>query len=52
MKNKLASALEWALAHKRAVAAVAVVAIPLIARAVPGFPAEDALRVARLFLGA
>lgn len=45
-------ALDWALAHKRSILGVAVVALPLLSRYVPGFPAEEVLSLLRSFLGA
>lgn len=46
------TALTWVVTHRRKVLAAAIVAIPLLSRYVPGFPADDVLSVLRAFLGA
>jgi hypothetical protein len=51
-ENKWAVALGWALRNRRKIAAALVVALPLLARLVPGFPADDVLSVLRTYLGA
>lgn len=50
--SRIREALYWAVAHRRKILAVAVVALPLVARVVPGFPAEEVLTVVTGFLGA
>lgn len=42
----------WAVAHRRKVAAAIVVALPLISRALPSFPADDVLSFLRMYFGA
>ncbi|MCX4572297.1 hypothetical protein OHB41_03670 [Streptomyces sp. NBC_01571] len=42
----------WVWRNRRKVAAVALVAVPVVARCLPGFPAEEAVSVLRAFLGA
>lgn len=50
--NKLTAAWDWVRANRKTVLAVAVVAIPLISRAIPAFPADELVSVLRAFLGA
>lgn len=38
----------WVIAHRRKLYAVSVVAIPLVARYVPGFPTDEVLSVIRV----
>ena len=45
-------AVRWVVANRRKIYAAAVVAIPLVSRYVPGFPADEILGVLRAFLGA
>lgn len=50
--SKLGRVARWTWTHRRKVAAVALVAIPILARYVPGFPAAEAVSLLRTFLGA
>jgi hypothetical protein len=52
MKAKATELARWAWRNRRKVAATAIVAIPIAARYLPGFPADEALAVLRSFLGA
>lgn len=45
-------AARWVVENRRKIYAAAVVAIPLVARYVPGFPSDEILGVLRVFLGA
>lgn len=49
---KVRDVARWVWRNRRKVAAAAIIAIPLAARYVPGFPADDAVSVLRAFLGA
>jgi hypothetical protein len=51
-ESQWAAALGWAVRNRRKIAAALVVALPLLARLVPGFPADDVLSVLRTYLGA
>jgi hypothetical protein len=44
-------ALKWCVAHRRKLIAGAIVALPLVSRFVPGFPADVFVDVLRSFLG-
>ncbi|MGW6754537.1 hypothetical protein [Streptomyces sp. NPDC055006] len=48
---KVAKALAWVAAHRRKIYGVIVVALPLVARYVPGFPADAVLKIVQAFLG-
>lgn len=50
--SKLREALYWAVAHRRKLASALVVALPLVAHLVPGFPSEEILRALRVYVGA
>ncbi|MGW5637124.1 hypothetical protein [Streptomyces sp. NPDC003832] len=50
--SKLREALYWAVAHRRKLAAAVVVALPLVARLVPGFPDDVIADALRAYLGA
>ncbi|MFF7408692.1 hypothetical protein [Streptomyces lydicus] len=50
--GKMRTALAWLTKHRRKVYAVVVVLLPLVARYVPGFPADEILSVVRGILGA
>ncbi len=45
-------AVRWFAANRGKILGVAVVALPLVARYVPSFPADAVLSVVRAFLGA
>lgn len=45
-------AFVWLLANRRKVVSVAIVALPIVSRFVPGFPSDEILSVLRGFLGA
>lgn len=49
--SRLSDAGRWLAENRRKVYAVAVVALPLVSRYVPGFPSEEILSVARVILG-
>ncbi|MEU0245164.1 hypothetical protein ABZ192_12665 [Streptomyces sp. NPDC006235] len=51
-ENKWAAALGWALRNRRKIAAALVVALPLLARLVPGFPDDVLLDALKAYLGA
>lgn len=44
-------ALDWVRAHKRLTLTVSAVALPVVARYVPGFPSSEVLSALRLVLG-
>jgi hypothetical protein len=48
----LREALYWAVANRRKILSVAIVALPIVSRFVPGFPSDEILAVLRGFLGA
>ncbi|MGX1133198.1 hypothetical protein RKD49_005388 [Streptomyces glaucescens] len=48
----MGKALEWAKAYRKSILAVAVVALPLVSRYVPGFPSDEILKVLGAILGA
>lgn len=50
--SKVRDAAGWVWRNRRKLAAAAIVALPFVARFVPGFPADEAVRVLRGFLGA
>lgn len=50
--DKASRAASWFVANRRKLYAVAVVAIPLAARYIPGFPADALLDACKAFLGA
>ncbi|WP_406226392.1 hypothetical protein OH723_24255 [Streptomyces albidoflavus] len=50
--SKLRRALRWLRDHRVAVLAVAVSAVPLVARLAPWFPSEEVLSALRILLGA
>ncbi|AUG87287.1 hypothetical protein HOS59_gp23 [Streptomyces phage Rowa] len=50
--DKAARAVSWFVANRRKIYAVVVVAIPLVSRVWPDFPADALLDAARIFLGA
>jgi len=49
--SRIRSALTWGYANRRKLALVAILALPLVSRHVPGFPADEALALLRSFLG-
>jgi len=51
-QGKLGRAALWLVANRRKVYAGLVVAVPLLARYIPGFPADALMEAARVFLGA
>jgi len=51
-ESALARAKAWAWAHRRKIAMGAIVAMPLVSRVVPDFPANEAVSFLRMFLGA
>lgn len=51
-ESTLARAKAWAWAHRRKIAMGAIVAMPLVSRVVPDFPANEAVSFLRMFLGA
>lgn len=50
--TKLKTLAGWVWTNRRKVAAAALVVLPLAARYIPGFPAEEAVSVLRSLLGA
>lgn len=50
--SKVRDVAGWAWRNRRKLAAGAIVALPFVARYVPGFPAEEAVDILRGFLGA
>ncbi|MCI3271033.1 hypothetical protein [Streptomyces cylindrosporus] len=50
--GKALEVVRWVWRNRRKVAAAAIVALPFVARYVPGFPSEEAVDVLRAFLGA
>lgn len=49
--SKFREALYWLVAHRRKVAAAVVVALPFVARFVPGFPDDVIADALRAYLG-
>ena len=45
-------AAKWAVANRRKIAGALVLALPLIARYAPGFPADEIMSALRAYLGA
>lgn len=50
-EGRIRSALTWALTNRRRIALAALLALPLVARYVPEFPTEEAVRLLKLVLG-
>lgn len=50
--SKVRDALYWLVANRRKVAAAVVVALPFVARFVPGFPDDVIADALRAYLGA
>lgn len=50
--SKWREALYWVVAHRRKIAGAVVVALPFIARLVPGFPADVIGDALKAYLGA
>jgi len=50
--SRLREALYWALANRRKLAAAVVVALPFVARYVPGFPDDVIADALKAYLGA
>ncbi|MFI8830556.1 hypothetical protein ACIGPN_05960 [Streptomyces afghaniensis] len=50
--NKWTQSLGWLVRNRRKVAAALVVALPLVARLVPGFPGDVLLDALKTYLGA
>jgi hypothetical protein len=50
-EGRIRSALTWGYANRRRIALVGLLALPLVARYVPEFPTEEAVRLLRLLLG-
>ena len=49
--GKARDVARWVWQNRRKVAAAALVALPVVARYVPGFPADEAVSLLRTFLG-
>jgi hypothetical protein len=52
LKAKAVELARWVWRNRRRVAAAAIVAVPIAARYLPGFPTDEAVAVLRSFLGA
>lgn len=50
--SKLREAFYWAVAHRRKLVSVAIIALPIVSRFVPDFPASQVVDYLRVFLGA
>lgn len=50
--GRLTRAARWVRTNRRSLALAALVALPIVSRYVPDFPADEALALLRGFLGA
>lgn len=50
--SKIREAFYWAVAHRRKIASVVIVALPFLSRVAPDFPTADVKALLELYFGA